>query len=233
MVKFGSLWDKATTALRNSTSNPSNFHTLREATIALDRDFAHWQSTRAEIYKPTTIGHVHQPRTKLSVGFWPGRVDMYHDLYIAAAWNTFRIARLLILHLITRMSDVLNTLSDHCSQDRTREEADCLIADMLASIPYHLTADLHIFLRNADRGATKITNPGRPVGGLLLMDSLRVVLQLSVVPLWVKGYVCDCLTWIGINMGIGQALVCARATAESNIQCFGRDRMIMWAGFLV
>jgi len=208
-------------------------YVLQAAAIALERDFAQWQGTRAQDYRPTTVGQVSQQvgSHNYGVGCWPGRVDTYHDLYVAGVWNTTRIARLLLFDLIIRLpSSILDDRVDH---SREHEEARCLVVDMLASIPYHLTANLQVFLQDAGRGATQVSNPGRPVGGLLLMNSLQVASQLAIVPPRVREYMRDCLVWIGGNMGIGQASLAARAATGGRTQHFASDSMIVWTGFLV
>ena len=46
-----------------------------------------------------------QAGSKVEVGYWPGRVDKYFDLYVASVWNTVRMARVL-LHGVPRVVDL-------------------------------------------------------------------------------------------------------------------------------
>jgi len=99
----------------------------------------------------------------------------------------------------------------HDAQSHVREhkEALILVGDIIASIPYHLTDELQNFLDEGGKGG-KSLEPGRPVGGLLLMHPIYVASTLLIAPQEMREYLKDCLSWIGINMGIGQASVFAK-----------------------
>lgn len=98
-----------------------------------------------------------------------------------------------------------------------RETARVLMEDLLASIPFHLVEDLHVFVRDAACAGSslrEIPNPGRPVGGLLLMHHLEGASRLpaSLAGTDVHEYLRGCLLWISNEMGIGQAGVFARVS---------------------
>jgi hypothetical protein len=228
------LNEKVESVLGDLVVATDELYVLQEAAIALDRDFAAWQGTRVQDYKPLKVGQVGQQvgSGNHDVGYWPGRVDTYYDLYVASVWNITRIARLVLCDLSIRLSsNIPNNRVDH---SREHEETQRLVTDILASIPYHLFANLQAFLQGAGKGATKISNPGKPVGGLLLMNSLEVASRLAIVPPCVRDYMRDCLDWIGVNMGIGQASLMARTAAtRARTQHFASDTMIVWTGFLV
>ncbi len=67
-----------------------------------------------------------------------------------------------------------------------------------------------VFIRDVGKNAAAAMNPGRSVGGLLLMHTIYVASNLSIVPQQIRLYLKDCLEWIGMYMGIGQASLFAK-----------------------
>ncbi|CRG91778.1 hypothetical protein PISL3812_08830 [Talaromyces islandicus] len=145
---------------------------------------------------------------KANVGYWPGKIDTYVDHYIAGVWNTYRAARLGLLNLIL---DLSGETEDTKPRDMEFAHVQELVADMLASIPYHLTEDLHAFSGNT-KTQSEITNPGKAIHGLLLMHAVYITSNLPIVDPHARAYFKDCLLWIGEHMGIGQASFLATAT---------------------
>jgi len=92
------------------------------------------------------------------------------------------------------------------------EEAQNLASNIAASIPYYLAENVQVFLNQtlASDVASKAMTPGPSVGGLLLMHTLFMVSNFSVVDPALKVYLKDCLAWIGRNMGIGQATMLSK-----------------------
>lgn len=176
------------------------------------------------------VGQINGVSSYPQPGFWPGRVDFYCDHCTANVWNTYRVARLLLLDLLVRLTPTTNGTRDNEWED----EIHLLLSEILASIPYHLVENMHLFIQEAARGATSIEarGRGRLVGGLLLMKVLHITLQLESVVSQVRCYLQDCLQWIAENMGIGQASVYSKVT-DVPPQPFGSDKMILWAGFLI
>ena len=205
---FGPIWRKADALLANQLVGSDDLYLLKVEAMALDQGFAKWQEAQAEDFKPTTVGQVSQgqARSILAVGYWPGRVDTYFDLYVAGVWNTSRTARFLLINLILKLSKILNDNQNH---SREHQDALRLVEDIVASIPYHLTEDLQVFLRDMGKNAAAM-NPGRPVGGLLLMHPIYVASKLLIVPQQMREYMTECLAWIGMYMGIGQASLFAK-----------------------
>jgi hypothetical protein len=138
---------------------------------------------------------------KINVGYWPGKIDTYVDHYVAGVWNTYRTARLGLLNLIL---DLSQETDDTMSRNIQRRYAKELVSDMLASIPYHLTDDLHVFSSDMKR-KSEIANPGKAIHGLLLMHAIYITSNLSIVEPGVRVHLKECLAWIGKYMGIGQA----------------------------
>jgi hypothetical protein len=189
---------------------PQELCEIKEEAIVLEQDLADWQKSRCPEFNPRTVGKIPQECTGsiADMGHWPGTVDSYFDLYVAGVWNTSRTARLLLISLILKLSKLLNDNKDHTCE---HENALHLASDLLASIPYHLADDLQGFLHNKSTSQDTI-EPGRAVGGLLLMHPLYVASTLLIVPPQMREYMRACLAWIGTNMGIGQASIFAKVS---------------------
>ena len=187
-------------------------HQIKNEAVLLDQAFAKWQEAQAGNLKPWTIGHVSQRQavSKLEVGYWPGKLDMYFDLYLAAVWNTSRTARILLINLIVKLSKILNPDDTY---SRQHQDTLHLVEDIISSIPFHLAEDLPVFLRETERENTApVMKAGRPVGGLLLIHSIYVASKLPIVPLQMQEYMNDTLEWIATYMGIGQASLFAKVS---------------------
>ena len=239
LLAFGPIWREAETFLGNPSTKSDDLHQLKNKAIALDQDFAKWQEAQVRDFNPWTVGHVSQVQggSKPGVGYWPGRVDSYFDLYVAGVWNTSRIARVLLINVILKLSRILNDKQNH-----TREHQDALqlVEDIVSSIPFHLAEDLPSFLHRLEQfevgkaemgkeSAAAILSPGRPVGGLLLMHPLYVASKLSIVPQQMREYMKDCLEWIAKHMGIGQASLFARVRfRHSQILCVHWVHWVHW-----
>ena len=175
--------------------------------IALNQRFDEWEDSRVIEFKPTKIGNVRQrhKESEIAVGYWLGKVDTYFDLYVASVWNIFRAARLLLIKLIIKLSDTIGE-NDNCIEHI--HTANRIVEDMIASVPYHLTDNLQVFLSQLSRN-TEIIDPGKYLGGLLLMHPLYVASEMPFVPEKMQEYMRKCLAWIGLNMGLGQATLFA------------------------
>lgn len=196
-------WEKLETSCESR-----DLTALKKETIVLDRRFAEWQGSRVTEFRPAICGHVSQTKHKsdIKVGNWPGKIDTYFDLYVAGVWNIYRAARLLLITLIFKISYAQGD-KDRCI-DHT-STATRIGEDIIASIPYHLADNLQVFLSGlaTDDG---ITDPGRSLGGLLLIHPLYVASNMPFLPKDMREYMRRCLTWIGSNMGFGQADLLAK-----------------------
>ncbi|KAB5560063.1 hypothetical protein GE09DRAFT_962485 [Coniochaeta sp. 2T2.1] len=207
-------------------ASPEDMTAMTDECLALDRRFAAWQATRPREFMPTEVGKMgHRDRARPTVGYWPGNIDTYFDLSVAGLWNIFRATRLQLLSQIIQLSEGLGEdPSVHV------HAAICAVDSMVASIPYHLTEDLHNFVSESASN-TEIRTAGPFLGGLLLLHPLYYTLRMPFLSAEMRGYLRDCILWIGTRMGIGQATVLAEAPQVDNdyidSACF-----IVWSGFL-
>ncbi|KAK6071302.1 hypothetical protein SCUP515_07913 [Seiridium cupressi] len=198
-----SLWAK-----KESSYNSNDIHTLMDESIDLDHRLAKWQHSRVSEFQPVTVGYVSEKHnlTEIPVGYWPGKVDTYFDLYVAGVWNIYRSARLLLMVLMMSLSGRLGRADSSVNYVFTAQQ---MYEDMVASIPYHLTDNLPEFMKDSETG-TGIADPGRSLGGLLLMHPLYVAANVPFLDETERRYMRDCLMWIGSTMGLGQAALLAQ-----------------------
>lgn len=196
------MWTKFDLALAGD-----DLYALKDAVVALDCRFIDWKKSRIPEIQPTTIGRVDKSHhtEDVSVGFWPGVIDTYFDLCVAGVWNIFRAARLLLSILAIKLCGATGDIKGCAEYTVIATE---VAEDIAASIPYHLTDNLHVFINELPT-SSKIGEPGRLLGGLLLMHPLYVVTQMPFLPEKLRDYTQRCLEWIGSDMGIGQATLLA------------------------
>lgn len=216
MLSLGVLHKRGAAALKESHGvSLDTIIQLRNQALALDSAFVAWEAAHERDFYPNTIFHIRESsesmRTHYPVGLWPGKVDTYFDHYIAGIWNLYRASRVSLQDIILKFSDVLN---DGRSLEAENMVADFLVEDMLSSIPFHLTENLHDFSREITKGVNNIHNPGRSIGGLLLMHSIMATSHLEIVDVKIRIYLRDCLRWIGEHMGIGQASILAEVRSH-------------------
>lgn len=202
---------------------------LRQQCIELEASFHRWQDSRVAEFQPTTVGTVENRKLDqdIPVGFWPGNVDTYLDLYAAGVWNLCRGAR---LRLITMVIEYSAELEDWDSYNEFADKADHVAEQIAASVPYHLTDNLYGFLHQ-DVEKAEIEHSGKSLGGLLLMHPLYIAAQMQFISPKMRQYMQRCLVWIGQDMGIGQALVLA-TTSDIDLEYLTSSCMVIWAGFL-
>ena len=203
LLSLDLVWTKSKASFKSK-----DFNALKNESVALDRRFADWQDSRVTEFKPTITGHVIRSKheSEIAVGYSPGRVDTYFDLYVAGVWNIFRAARLLLIALIINLLNILEN-NDSCADHI--HTAKHIFEDMVASVPYHLADNLQAFLCELTT-STEITQPGRSLGGLVLIHPLYVASSMPFLPEQMREYLRRCLTWIGSHMGFGQATLLAK-----------------------
>jgi hypothetical protein len=195
-----------------------DLHKTLDEARAINEGFEKWAASQPDEWKPKTISHGHGV-SRHNLSWVSGRVDEYLDrkylsffwdlrlyakniVYVAAVWNAYRKNRLFILNTIVRC---LKRLEQERSCLEEMLQVEELIADQLAAIPFHLAANVRSFAEQLNDNLALTIVPGKSIGGLLLMHPLYVASHLSVVNPRVQAQVKDCLSWISINMGIGEA----------------------------
>lgn len=120
---------------------------------------------------------------------------------VSAVWNMYRKIHLMVLDIMLRC---LHHLGSTNVRPREQLDAQNIAEAMAASIPFHLTADAHVYVQQVQAGAGNMV-PGRPVGGLLMLHPLHMAMGCTAVSPELRDYMGNRLQWIGRTMGIGQA----------------------------
>ena len=174
---------------------------------ALEERFARWEAALSHEARPTTVA-TYKPSSQTCiapVGRWPGSVDTYPDLYIASVWNYARAGRILLMSLMSTLSVDLGNRNESHANYASSIEVDT--QKILSSVPYHLADNLYDFIKEGER---EISDPGKALGGVLIMYPLFVASKSTYLPEETRCYLRRCLSWIAFNMGIGQAEVLAQ-----------------------
>lgn len=196
LLHLDMLWERHKAPYR--TKDP---RILKADCEALNQRFKKWESSQASEARPAPVSTVSSEKkaSLISVGCWPGKVDTYSDFYMAGIWNIARASRLLLLVLMMQLSD---DLGDTDGSADLAQKADSIVDEIISSVPYHPTDNLYDFLNWPQ---TEITEPGRILGGLLMMHQLYVASEVPTLSESTRDYLKRCLAWISSDMGIGYA----------------------------
>lgn len=125
--------------------------------------------------------------------------------YIAAIWNTYRKSHIILLDIMAHLE---RRIYEEETPLKLQARVEKLVADIIASVPYHLAYDVDEYLKCIQSQRSDITS-NRPFSGFLLLYPLFESAKCQIVPHAVRLYLLRCLSWIGEHMGIGQASLLA------------------------
>ncbi|KFA71345.1 hypothetical protein S40288_08961 [Stachybotrys chartarum IBT 40288] len=220
LIQLDTLWSQF-----QDPSPGLDLHVLWTKCVALRDGFTTWENGLAKETRPIAVqrlkGCSNDP--DIACGSWPGRIDTYPDLYVASVRNTSRAGQIMLLVLMMKLSWLLGHSLDHL-------ESAIIVhtEDIIASIPYHLAENLYEFLETPSDG---IADPGKTLGGLLVMQPLYVASKVDCIDESMRTYLRRSLQWIASNMGIGLA---ARLAEPEDVakELLLSACMITWAGFI-
>jgi len=109
----------------------------------IEQGFADWEASLPDEWRFKTVAWADTiPDSDLSISeVYPGKVDMFSDLFVASQWNMARVARLILSGITIRCAAWLcapvdyRTTSYYAQASRIGME---MIDDIVASIPFHL-----------------------------------------------------------------------------------------------
>ncbi|KAI1105424.1 hypothetical protein F4804DRAFT_135542 [Jackrogersella minutella] len=146
MIQTGQLRAEVTRLMNSAPRSPANIEVMQRTIVrlqALDRDVVAWMrgvpaewQFRTAAWEDCTVGG-----DLARADAFPGRIDVYRDFYIASVWNTARTARLVLMSLVVRCAARACAPGDHRTTPEYFAAArTCVdtIADVIASVPYHL-----------------------------------------------------------------------------------------------
>ncbi|KAI1463546.1 uncharacterized protein F4812DRAFT_243289 [Daldinia caldariorum] len=161
MIKLGELRAEVMRLMNSMAKTPENveiMHDMLRRIQTVDQEVVAWMRNVPDEWRFRTVAwEDHVPDGDYSKAeVFPGRVDMYRDLYIVSVWNTSRTARLVLASLVVRCAAWIcspvdyRTTPEYATAARTCVDT---ITDVIASVPYqlgwHLNKDRrrqHIFL---------------------------------------------------------------------------------------
>ncbi|KAF5005706.1 hypothetical protein FDECE_7867 [Fusarium decemcellulare] len=244
LVEFGRVFYEAEDVLATQGVPIETKQRLSAVMATLDRDFVSWSQSQPESWRVTTIGQI-PTLHKCPSGnnfLHAGVIHSYLDLFVAAAWNTYRKSHIMLLDVLLRMRRQLDPQSSATS---LQQQASDLVNDLISSIPFHLAARPEDCSQSA-RHYTKPITPNKPIGGLLLLHPLYAAARSSILHYNDREYLSDCLEWIWENMGIGQARLLAQSTRrgldvgeavsyapELPFQHITEGHVLIWAGMML
>ncbi|KAI2779388.1 hypothetical protein F4815DRAFT_493989 [Daldinia loculata] len=146
MIKLGECRAEVTRLVNSMARTPDNIEIMMDMLRRIqtvDQEVVAWMRNVPEDWRFRTVTwEDHVPNGDYSKAeVFPGRVDVYHDLYIISVWNTSRTARLVLASLVMRCAAWIcspvdyRTTPEYATAARTCVET---ITDIIASVPYQL-----------------------------------------------------------------------------------------------
>jgi len=132
--------------LATVTRTPENTELMKKAMEKcqeLDKEIVEWLEDLPESFRWKTVAwEDYNPKCDYSKAeAFPGRIDMYADLWVVNLWNVMRCMRIVLASLIVRFTAWIispadyRTTPEYAASARVCVEA---IADIIASVPYQL-----------------------------------------------------------------------------------------------
>jgi hypothetical protein len=131
------------------TTTPHNAENLEKVLAvmrkvqAIDKEHEDWAKYLPEEWKPKTVGWLDSiGNTDLTdAPIYPGKIDVYTDVWQACVWNLWRVSRLLVAGLIIRCVAWISAPVDYRTTPEYAKAARVgfeMISDIIAAIPFHL-----------------------------------------------------------------------------------------------
>ncbi|PHH86991.1 hypothetical protein CDD83_9461 [Cordyceps sp. RAO-2017] len=144
--RTGQLKNEVNTLLGNLTRTEERTQlmneTMRKCRV-LDREIVDWLGGLPEKfhYRTAAWEDYNPKRDYAAADAFPGRIDLYGDLWVVNMWNVMRCMRIVLASLVIRLTAWIispadyRTTREYAAISRTCSEA---IADIIASVPYQL-----------------------------------------------------------------------------------------------
>lgn len=108
----------------------------------LDREFINWAGNLPENFQRKTATWVFQvPLEYAKAEAFPGRVDVYQDLWVSNMWNMMRCSRIILASKVIRsVAWICSPMNYRTTPEFALASITCteMVTDIIASIPYHL-----------------------------------------------------------------------------------------------
>ncbi|KAF4510167.1 hypothetical protein G6O67_002079 [Ophiocordyceps sinensis] len=235
--RTGLLRNEVNSLLGTLTRTPGNTK-LMEACIqrcrALDKEVVEWLHGLPDVYGWKTVAweDYNPKRDYAKAEAFPGRIDLYRDLWVVNMWNVMRCMRIVLASLIIRLTAWTispadyRTTPEYAAVSRTCGEA---IADIIASIPYQLgwfSRRKHLRVVEQLSGfACGEDNTNKSLAGFFAIWPLVCVqgqdYMTDLQRMWVKGR----LKCIANELGVRYADMLSRLNVRMPSMLILRDRL--------
>ncbi|KAI1826327.1 hypothetical protein F4861DRAFT_102286 [Xylaria intraflava] len=217
---------------------------------AMDREVMAWQQGVPADWGHTTVAwedSVPEDGDYSQVDVFPGRVDVYNDIWIASSVNTGRAVRLILHAVIVRCAAWVCAPVDYrITPEYVTATSVCrdAITDIIASVPYFL--GWHLKRKGMGLGADDAVVPGDPpaqtssfgsfacgeedsikgLAGYLITWPLTVVISQDYVTDSQRSWVLGRLRKIGGDFGIRYALAMSQLQMRAPSMMIRRDELM-------
>jgi hypothetical protein len=111
--------------------------------LDIEQGFLDWMAQLPEVWRVKTVTWVdHVPSEDLpNSEVYPGKVDVFTDIWIANVWSLARVARLFISGAVVRCAAWINAPVDYRTTPEYASAARLgvdMVNDIIAAVPYHL-----------------------------------------------------------------------------------------------
>ncbi|CAG8954880.1 hypothetical protein HYFRA_00008567 [Hymenoscyphus fraxineus] len=192
---------------------------MRRAHV-MEQEYHEWEASLPEWWRPKTVAWVdnHAATDFSKSEVCPGKVESYHNIWVATIWNHARVARIGASGIIVRCAAWMCSPVDYRTTPEyahaTRLCVD-LVTDIISSVPFHLGWDIGKggSLSSADplsfeAGLEAFSNP-KGYGGFFALWPLFVCSTADYITdsqrAWVKGR----MMYISETLGLNHAKVLA------------------------
>jgi hypothetical protein len=186
---------------------------------AVENECQAWESSLPEWWHPKTVAWVDNIAgmdvSKSEV--WPGKIETYHNIWVATFWNHARVARIAASGIIIRCTAWMCSPVDYrTTPEYAYANRICLdlVIDIISSIPYLLgwdigkgssaTANMSTF----EAGLEAFINP-KPIGGFFALWPLFVVSTADYCTDSQRTYAKARMVHIAEHLGLNHAKVLA------------------------
>ncbi|KAI2908560.1 hypothetical protein CBS147347_7572 [Aspergillus niger] len=147
LIKCHPLFEHANTQLQDPLASFYELQKTLDRALAIELAFSQWGATQDVSWKADIVGFMSQQDAEASSCpfAWGGPVHAYFDIYVAAVMNTYRKTYLMLLDVLIRLASRMGGSIQTDNVIRWEKQAHILIYDIVASIPYHLTNNLHAY----------------------------------------------------------------------------------------
>jgi hypothetical protein len=145
-LKMAELRGEINKLMTSTDRTPANIQKVLDVmqrVMEVERGFQDWIANLPESFRPRTVAWVESvaPEDLLHSEVYPGKIDVYSDIWVVSVWNLVRVSRLFVSGAIIRCNAWLGAPNDYRTTPEYAAMARLgvdMVNDMVASIPYHL-----------------------------------------------------------------------------------------------